>query len=108
MFVFKNTTTISVPEYDFHVTEKNNNIFSYLCYHLSSLLLLVGDRDDSNRDDKKYANSHLLCFLEAKTYICLHSNNDAYIHIMIHVQCLNIILISAFCSSKKVGNRDDI
>ena len=29
--------------------------------------LLVGNRDDSNRDDKKYANSHLLCFLEAKT-----------------------------------------
>ena len=36
------------------------------CYSVSSLLLLVGNRDDSNRDDKKYANSHLLCFLEAK------------------------------------------
>ena len=36
-------------------------------YNVSSLLLLVGNRDDSNRDDKRYANSHLLCFLEAKT-----------------------------------------
>ena len=66
MFVFKNTTTISVPEYDFHVTEENT-FFSYPCYHLSSMLLLVGNRDDSNRDDKKYANSHLSCRLEAKT-----------------------------------------
>ena len=24
------------------------------CYHFSSLLLLVGNTDDSNRDDKKY------------------------------------------------------
>ena len=36
-----------------------------------SLLVLVSYRDDSNRDDKKYANSHLLCFLEAKTFKCL-------------------------------------
>ena len=48
------------------------------CYHLSSLLLLVGNRDDSNRDDKKYANSHLLCFLKAKTYTCFHNNIEAY------------------------------
>ena len=66
VFVFKNNTAISVPEYNFHVT-KENTFFFYPCYHLSSLLLLVGNRDDSNRDDKKYANSHLLCFLEAKT-----------------------------------------
>ena len=69
MFVFKNTTTISVPEYDFHVTEENT-------FFLISVTF--GNRDDSNRGDKKYANSHLLCFLEAKTYICLHSNIDAY------------------------------
>ena len=50
IFVFKNTTAISVPEYNFHVTEENT-FFSYPCYHLSSLLLLVGFRDDSNRDD---------------------------------------------------------
>ena len=62
IFVFKNTTAIYVPEYNVHVTEENT-----FCHHLSSLLLLVGYRDDSNRDDKKYANSHLLCFLEAKT-----------------------------------------
>ena len=27
---------------------------------------------------------------------------------MIQFQCLDIFLISAFCSAKKVGNRDDI
>ena len=39
---------------------------------------MVGNRDDSNRDDKKYANSHLLCFLNAKTETCLHNNIEAY------------------------------
>ena len=58
-----------------------------------------------NRDDKKYAHSHLLCFLEAKTLIYLHSNIGAYDTFSV----LGIFfLISAFCSSKKVGNRDEI
>ena len=34
------------------------------CYKLSSLLPLAGNKDDSNRDDIKYENSHLLCYLE--------------------------------------------
>ena len=55
-FLFLNTS---------HVTEEST--FFHPCYHLSSLLLLVGNRDDSIWDDKKYTHSHLLCFLKAKT-----------------------------------------
>ena len=40
---------------------------SHPCYQFSSLLPLVGNRDDSNRDDIKYENSHLLCSLETKS-----------------------------------------
>ena len=32
------------------------------------LFLLVSNRDDSNRNDIKYANPHLHCCLEAKTF----------------------------------------
>ena len=64
----------------------------YPCYQLSSLLPLVGNRDDSNRDDIKYENSHLLCCLEAKSYICLYhniyANNDFSV--------LGLILIPAY------------
>ena len=65
IFVFKNTTAISAPGYNFHVTEENTFFLSLL--PMSPLLLFGGNRDVSNRVDKKYANSHLLCFLEAKT-----------------------------------------
>ena len=42
------------------------------------MLLLVSNRDDNNSDDKKYANSHLLCFLEANTFKCLPNNIEAH------------------------------
>ena len=38
----------------------------------------MSNRDDSNSDDKKYANSHLLCFLEANTFKCLLNNIEAH------------------------------
>ena len=37
----------------------------------------MSSRDDSNRDNKTYANSHLFFFLEAKTLKCLHNNTEA-------------------------------
>ena len=75
------------------------------CHHLSSLLLLVCNRNDSNRDDRKYAYSYLLYILEEKNLKCLHSNIDAYDTFS---ALGHFFLISAFCASKKVGNRDDI
>ena len=50
-----------------------------ICKCVSSLLpivipVILGNRDDSNRDDIKYGNSHLLCCLEANACICLYHN----------------------------------
>ena len=39
--------------------------------------LLVGNSDDSNRDYKKYAESNLHCFLEAKSWKSLLNNIEA-------------------------------
>ena len=50
--------------------------------------------DDSNRDDKKYANSHLLCFLEAKTHITL-------------IEFLDFYLFAAYTLYRNMGNRND-
>ena len=62
------------------------------CYHLSSLLLLVGNEGDSNRNDKMYENSHLPCYLEAKMCSCLYHNIDANNTFSV----LGLILIAAF------------
>ena len=53
--------------------------------------LLVGSRGDSNMDDKTYAKSNLLCFLEAKSWKCLFNTIEAH-----------------FIFYRNMGNRDDI
>ena len=61
------------------------------------MLPLVGNRDDSNRDDIQYENSHLLCCLEAKCGICLYHNiytNNAF-------SVLGLMLIATFHFYKK-------
>ena len=42
------------------------------------MLSLVNDRDGSNRDDKKYVNSHLICCLEERTLNSLHNNIETH------------------------------
>ena len=39
---------------------------------------MVSNRDDSNRDDKKYVNSHLIRCLEETTLISLHDNIETH------------------------------
>ena len=41
------------------------------------MLLLVSNMDDSKMDDKKYVNSHLFFFPEAKTFKCLPNSIEA-------------------------------
>ena len=64
------------------------------------MLLLVSNMDDSNRDGKKYANSHLLCFLDAKTFKCLPNNIVAH-------QFLDFYLFAAYTFYRNMGNMDD-
>ena len=51
---------------------------SHLLYftYLVIFAIVVSNRDDSNKDDKKYVNSHLICCLEEKkTLNSLHNKN---------------------------------
>ena len=57
-----------------------------------SLLLLVSNRDDSYRDDKKYANSQLLCFSGSKNLKMFYHNFDANYTFSV----LGLILTAAF------------
>ena len=41
--------------------------------------ILAINRDDSNRAYKTYANSHLIFFLEANTFKCLHNGIETHL-----------------------------
>ena len=103
MFVFKNTTTICVPEYDFHVTEENTFfLISVTICHPCYFWLVTG-----------MTVTGMTKSMQTRIYFAFWKQKLKYVHTvvltpMIPFQCLNIILISAFCSSKEVGNRDDI
>ena len=103
IFVFKTTIAISVPEYNFHVTEENTFFLipvttCYPCYFwLVTGMTVTG----------------MIKSMQTRIYFAFWKQKLKYVYTvllrpMIPFQCLDIILISAFCSSKKVGNRDDI
>ena len=103
MFDFKNTATISVPEYNFHVTEENTFfLISVTTCHPCYFWLVIG-----------MPVTGMTKSMQTRIYFAFWKQKLKYVYIviltpMIPFQCLDIILISPFCSSKKVGNRDDI
>ena len=103
IFVFKNTTAISVPEYNFHVTEENTFfIIPVSTCHSCYFWLVTG-----------MTVTGMTKSMQTRIYFAFWKQKLKYVYTvllrpMIPFQCLDIILISAFCSSKKVGNRDDI
>ena len=103
MFVFKNTTTISVPVYDFHVTEENTFfLIPVTTCHPCYFWLVTG-----------MTVTGMTKSMQTRIYLAVWKQKLIYVYTviltpMIPFQCLDIILILAFCSSKTVGNRDDI
>ena len=71
--VFRNRNCCNILEnkcYDLNSQKECGDLYMCVipvttCHHC--YFSVVGNKDDSNRNDKKYVNSHLLCFLEAKT-----------------------------------------
>ena len=62
----------------------------------------MSNRDDDNRNNKKYVNSHL-CFLEANTFKRLPNNIKAR-HTYI---VLDFYLFAAYTFYINMGNRND-
>ena len=103
IFVFKNTTAISFPEYNLHVTEENAFfLIPVTTCHPCYFWLVTG-----------MTVTVMTKSMQTRIYFAFWKQKLKYVYTvllrpMIPFQCLDIILISAFCSSKKVGNRDDI
>ena len=103
MFVFKTNTTISVPEYDFRVTGENTFfLIPVTTCHPCYFWLVTG-----------MTVTGMTKSIETRIFFAVWKQKLIYVYTiiltpMIPFQCLDIISISAFCSSKKVGNKDDI
>ena len=68
-----------------------------------SIFLSVSNRDDSNRDDKKHVNSHLICYLEEKkTLNSLHNSIEAHHTYLV----FGFYFFAAYTFYRNIGNRD--